>query len=70
MADYKTQLVQDVSTALVNKIDADDIGTVSDEMLIALRDYEVTKRVTDLTVYDGYNEDIQKSHPLDLAPVK
>lgn len=62
MADYKTQLVQDVSTALVNKIDADDIGTVSDEMLIALRDYEVTKRVTDLVQYDGVNEMILKRY--------
>ena len=56
MADYKTQLISDVSEALVGQIGQNDIETVSDEMAIALRDYEVTKRVTELVRYEGANE--------------
>ena len=62
MADYKAQLVADVTEALVGQIRQSDIETVSDEMVIALRDYEVTKRVTDLVKYDGANEMILKRY--------
>ena len=62
MADYKEQLVSDVTEALVGQIRQSDIETVSDEMVIALRDYEVTKRVTDLVKYDGANEMILKRY--------
>ena len=60
--DCKSQLITDVTGALITKLDPDDIETVSDEMLIALRDYEVTKRVTDLVAYDGCNEMILKRY--------
>lgn len=62
MADYKTQLISDVSEALVGQIGQKDIETVSDEMAIALRDYEVTKRVTELVKYEGANEMILKRY--------
>lgn len=62
MADYKAQLVSDVTEALVGQIRQSDIETVSDEMVIALRDYEVTKRVTELVKYDGANELIMKRY--------
>lgn len=62
MADYKTQLISDVSEALVGQIGQNDIETVSDEMAIALRDYEVTKRVTELVKYEGANEMILKRY--------
>ena len=62
MADYKTELISDVTGALVTKLDPGDVETVSDEMIVALRDYEVTKRVTDLVQYDGYNEMILKRY--------
>lgn len=62
MADYKAQLVSDVTEALVGQIRQSDIETVSDEMVIALRDYEVTKRVTELVKYDGANEMILKRY--------
>ena len=62
MADCKTQLVSDVSTALVNKLPQRDIRTVSDELLIALRDYEVTKATKEIVVYDGANEAILKRY--------
>lgn len=60
MADYKTQLVSQVAEGLVNKVDPDTIETVSDEMLIALKDYDVTKTVTELVPYAGVNEMILK----------
>lgn len=62
MADYKKQLISDVTEALVTKLDQDDIDTVSDEMLIALQDYEVTKQAHQIVVYDGYNEMILKRY--------
>lgn len=62
MADYKAQLISDVSEALVGQIGQNDIETVSDEMAIALRDYEVTKRVTELVKYEGANEMILKRY--------
>ena len=62
MADYKAQLISDVTEALVGQIKQRDIETVSDEMVIALRDYEVTKRVTELVKYDGANEMILKRY--------
>lgn len=62
MADYKEKFVSEVSEALVGQINQSDIGIVSDEMTLALRDYELTKRVTDLVKYDGANEMILKRY--------
>ena len=62
MADYKKQLISDVTEALVTKLDQDDVELVSDEMVIALKDYEVTKKSTQLVTYDGINEQILKRY--------
>lgn len=62
MADYKEKFVSEVSEALVGQISQSDIGIVSDEMTIALRDYDLTKRVTALVKYDGANELILKRY--------
>lgn len=62
MADYKAQLVSQVTEALVNKVDTDTIETVSDEMVLALKDYEVTKHITELIPYEGVNEMILKRY--------
>lgn len=62
MADYKEKFVSEVSEALVGQISQSDIGIVSDEMTIALRDYDLTKRVTELAKYDGANEMILKRY--------
>lgn len=62
MADYKTQLVNDVTTALTGQLDCDIIETVSNEMIVALRDYEVTKQIKQLVAYDGANEMILKRY--------
>lgn len=58
MADYKAQLVSDVTEALVGQIKQGDIEIVSDEMALALRDYDLTRRSTELAVYEGANEKI------------
>ena len=62
MADYKTQFISDVSEALVGQIRQSDIEVVSDEMALALRDYELTKRITALAKYEGANELILKRY--------
>ena len=69
MADYKEKFVSEVSEALVGQISQSDIGIVSDEMTIALRDYDLTKRVTDLVKYDGVNELILKRYKACLVIV-
>lgn len=56
MADYKTEFVSEVTTSLISKLDYKDVNIVADEMHIALKDYELTKRITDLVKYDGANE--------------
>lgn len=62
MADCKRQLVSDVTESLVGQLESADIEVVSDEMLIALRDYEVTRRSTDLVRYEGFNEMLLKRY--------
>lgn len=62
MADCKKQLVSDVTESLVGQLQSEDIEVVSDEMLIALRDYEVTRRTTELVRYDGFNEALIKRY--------
>lgn len=62
MADYKMQLISEVAQGLTTKIDPDDITIVSEEMAITLKDYDVTKRTTELVVYDGINEQIIKKY--------
>lgn len=62
MADCKTTLINDVTEALAFKLDQEDIEIVSDEMALALKDYEVTKLTTDMVVYEGLNEQILKKY--------
>ena len=62
MADYKAQLISEVTEALITRLDQEDIEAVSDEMHIALRDYEVTRHVTELVKYEGANEMILKRY--------
>lgn len=62
MADYKKQLIDDVTEALTDRLEHEDIEAVSEEMAIALNDYEVTKQVRQLVVYEGANEQILKRY--------
>lgn len=62
MADCKTQLISSVTEALTDRLDHNGIEAVSEEMSIALQDYEVTKSVRQLVKYDGVNEMILKRY--------
>lgn len=62
MADYKSQFISEVSEALVGQLKQNDIELVSDEMAIALKNYELTKNITELVKYEGANEMILKRY--------
>ncbi len=62
MSDYKTQLITDVTGALFTKMDPEDIELVSDEMLIALRDYEVTKHANLNTTMEYVHMNDERVH--------
>lgn len=62
MADYKSQLISDVTTALTDRLEPEQIEAVSEEMTIALRDYEVTQQIRQLVKYEGANELILKRY--------
>lgn len=62
MADYKAQLVSDVTEALIDRLEPNDVETVSEEMMIALREYEVTRNIKQLVKYEGANEMILKRY--------
>jgi len=58
MADFKSQLISDVTEALVDRLDQEEVEVVSEEMAIILRDYEVIKQTQAIVPYEGYNERI------------
>ena len=62
MADYKRQLVSDVTEALMDRLAQDEVEVVSEEMAIALNDYEVTKVGGAVVPYSGMNEMIVKRY--------
>ena len=62
MADYKGQLIADVTEALTDRLDCKQVEAVSEEMSIALKDYEVTKQIRQLVKYEGANEMILKRY--------
>lgn len=62
MADYKRQLVSDVTEALMDRLAQDEVEVVSEEMVIALNDYEVTKVSGAIVPYSGMNEMIVKRY--------
>lgn len=62
MSDCKQELISDVTGALVSKLDQDGLEAVSHEMVVALKDYQVTRNVTQLVKYDGANEMLLKRY--------
>lgn len=62
MVDYKAQLVSDVTEALLDRLDREEVEVVSEEMAITLNDYDVTKRETQIVTYSGMNEMILKRY--------
>ena len=54
--DYRMSFVQAVETALSFKYDAEEIALISNIVIKALSDYEITERCTDLVPQDDVNE--------------
>lgn len=62
MIDYKQQFVNDVTEALLDRLNKDEVEVVSEEMAIALNDYEITKNIKQIVPYGGANEMILKRY--------
>ena len=62
MSDYRNDIVKSVEQSLITALDPDTIRTVSNKLLCILGDYEITKRCTDIVVYDDTNDRIIKRY--------
>lgn len=62
MSDAKTKLIQSLERKLLGRLSTDDISCVSEALTMALIDYDVTDRCTDIVVYDDINERLIKQY--------
>ena len=62
MSDYRNQLLQSIEESLSTVLEPGVLRDVSSKIICVLNDYEVTKRCTDLIVYDDVNERIIKRY--------
>lgn len=60
--DYRMSLANEIETALTNKFSADQIGIISNIVIKALNDYEITERCTDIAPIDNTNERLIKRY--------
>lgn len=60
--DYRQKLMDTFRESLVAEFDTDQIEYATRKLMLALNDYEVTKRTTDVIVYDDANERIIKRY--------
>ena len=60
--DYRNDLVKAVERSLTTVLDQDTLDTVSRKLICVLNDYEITKRCTDVVVYDDGNERLIKRY--------
>lgn len=68
MSDYRTQFLQQVEQILIPFIDNPVlIGIISDKITIALNDYELTERCTEIVPLDSLNEKLIKRYCACLA---
>ena len=68
MSDYRDQFLQTVQQMLVPIIDDSTlVGVISDKITIALNDYEITERCTELVPLDSINEKLIKRYCACLA---
>lgn len=68
MSDYRDQFLQSVQQILIHYIDDPvTVGSVSDKIAIALNDYELTERCTDIIPLDSTNERLTKRYCACLA---
>ena len=56
MGNSKYKFIQTIEEALVGVLSEDELSRVSDEVVKALRGYDLVKSSTDLVVYDNINE--------------
>lgn len=62
MSDYRQQLVQSIEQSLIGILDQKTHETVTRKILCILNDYEVTKRCTDVVIYDDINDRLLKRY--------
>lgn len=62
MSDCRNELMQSIEAALLLVSDPEEREDATRKILCLLNDYEVTKRCTDLTVYDDANDRIIKRY--------
>lgn len=62
MSDYRQQLVNSIEESIINYLDRETTDIVTGTIIRILGDYEITKRCTDVVVYDDLNERIVKRY--------
>lgn len=62
MPDYRQELINSIERSMVGVLDQDALELVSGRIIRVLNDYEITKRCTDIAVYDDANERIIKRY--------
>lgn len=62
MSDYRAALLSSIEESLSTMLDNDTLTRVSNKITCVLSDYEVTKRCTDLVVYEDLNERLIKRY--------
>lgn len=62
MSDYRTQLINSIEQSLVGVLDPETHETVTRKILCILNDYEVTKRCTEVAIYDDANDRLLKRY--------
>lgn len=62
MSDYRTQLINSIEQSLVGVLDPETNETVTRKILCILNDYEVTKRCTEVAIYDDTNDRLLKRY--------
>ena len=62
MSDYRQEFIRSMEMSLASLMDADAIETVTRKLITVLGDYEITRRSTDLIIYDDENERIIKRY--------
>lgn len=60
--DYKAAFVRDVEERLVRRYDPDDVAIISNIIICALNDYDMSARCTDIVPYDDENERVLKRY--------
>ena len=62
MSDYRKEFIESVERSLVETLDPATLDIIVRKVMKALGDYEITKRTTELAVYDDANERMLKRY--------